>query len=216
MKKCRNCNREIGSDDAKFCPFCGSKLSPPERFCTECGCEIDYSYKYCRRCGNKIGSDDEQSIAFGTGSYDSSLQNEIKNTTITETPISSYIQYDNSSTKKASYTNPHKNESTAGFSYKITVNYRLGKGNTVFSQSMGTLTFTQNEVSFVGSIGSGNNHSYPLSNIAGTEFKVVRLGLSPNPGYVVKLKNGEEKVYIYSPFIKGQLVQADQAIKNLL
>jgi len=92
----------------------------------------------------------------------------------------------------------------------------LGKGNTVFSQSMGTLTFTQNEVSFAGGIGSGNNHSYPLSNIAGTEFKVVRLGLSPNPGYVIKLKNGEEKVYIYSPFIKGQLMQADQAIKNLL
>ena len=192
MKICRNCNREIPFDDAKFCPECGSKLPPPERFCTECGCEIDYSYKFCLNCGKKIGAvNDEQ-------------------------PIPLKIQDNGNATNKISDTDTRKHGSDAGFTYSVTVNYRLGGGNTVFSQSMGTLTFTQNEISFAGTLGSGNNHSYPISNIASTEFKVVRLGLSPNPGYVVRLKNGEEKIYIYSPFIKGQLVQADQAVKNLL
>lgn len=51
--KCSKCNAEI-SDNAKFCPICGSKVEQESK-CPNCGAIVSNDAKFCTKCGAKIG-----------------------------------------------------------------------------------------------------------------------------------------------------------------
>lgn len=56
---CRNCGKELVSEDAKFCPFCGCEnpLAPEERrvICSNCGYVLTATDAvFCPKCGSKV------------------------------------------------------------------------------------------------------------------------------------------------------------------
>ncbi|MBR1688553.1 MAG: zinc ribbon domain-containing protein [Prevotella sp.] len=52
--KCLNCNAEI-SDNAKFCPECGSKVERVSH-CSQCGTELASGAKFCPECGTPVNA----------------------------------------------------------------------------------------------------------------------------------------------------------------
>ena len=52
--KCLNCNAEI-SDNAKFCPECGSKIERVSH-CIQCGTELTVGAKFCPECGTPVNA----------------------------------------------------------------------------------------------------------------------------------------------------------------
>ena len=51
--KCTNCGASL-SDNAKFCPECGTKVVRAV-FCAECGTKLEAGAKFCPECGTKVG-----------------------------------------------------------------------------------------------------------------------------------------------------------------
>lgn len=56
---CKKCNKSV-ADDAKYCPYCGTKLVadpppvPQRRNCWQCGKDNDMDAVYCSDCGEKL------------------------------------------------------------------------------------------------------------------------------------------------------------------
>ena len=216
---CRHCNREI-PDNAVFCPYCGQPVTPPEVFCTGCGEKLKEGFMFCPICGTPVKG------ARPTPRPD-------PNSGHTPNQNQSYTPNQNqdySGNRNQEYTPPRNDDTKQGTSSQnsgantygawdtktVTVNYRTGKGNTAFSQSAGSLTVSRDKVSFSSMMGSKHNHSYPISDIVSTVFAMTRLGLAPEPGYTVTLRDGRTFTYIYSPFIKGKLREADSMIQSLI
>ncbi len=53
MAYCRNCGKNINSDD-KFCIYCGQKNMAGDRYCPHCGGETAPDNRFCSKCGEKI------------------------------------------------------------------------------------------------------------------------------------------------------------------
>lgn len=57
MVACTNCGKMI-KEDAKFCNFCGSKITPMDTaVCANCGNPITLNANFCHYCGEKIRKD---------------------------------------------------------------------------------------------------------------------------------------------------------------
>lgn len=99
----------------------------------------------------------------------------------------------------------------------VLVNLMTGSGMTVFSStSAGTLEAGPDAVSYEAKlIGVQRySHSYLYSEIAHTEMKMTHLGLMPQAGYIVTLKDGKKYTYIYSPIFRNKILALDEAIKS--
>lgn len=59
---CTNCQTQL-TDDAKFCPECGTQVIAPEdkpqpRFCLHCGVRLTENAKFCLACGSRVTADE--------------------------------------------------------------------------------------------------------------------------------------------------------------
>ena len=204
MKKCTNCQNDVPKNYV-FCPHCGQKFPPPERYCTHCGQKMEPGHVFCFDCGARFGSDREQprpTSAQNPPQYEQ--PNEQPNEQAYEHEFEP--RYASAQNEQPQYEQPQQYQQGNGtFEHKITVNYRLGGGNTAFSSKSGSLEVSSTEVRFTSWMGSNHNHSYALRDIQSTQFKMVRLGIVPQAGYIVTLKNGVEHCYYYSPLLKSKL-----------
>ncbi|MDT7542455.1 MAG: hypothetical protein QOE33_2359 [Acidobacteriota bacterium] len=51
---CASCGAQVGK--AKFCPECGTPVSPVRPTCYSCGHEPEAATKFCPECGSKMTS----------------------------------------------------------------------------------------------------------------------------------------------------------------
>lgn len=99
----------------------------------------------------------------------------------------------------------------------VLVNLMTGSGWTAFSaMSMGNLTAGPDGVSYQAkAIGVQRySHSYNYSDISNTEIKMTHLGVMPQAGYCVTLKDGTKHTYVYSVLLKDKIRSLDTLIRS--
>ena len=78
----------------------------------------------------------------------------------------------------------------------------------------GIITVSAAGVAYRNAIGPrANNHSYSFDQIADTSFSLTHVGLNPQAGYNVLLKDGTKYIYTYSPIQKNKMNTIDAAIR---
>lgn len=174
------------------CSTCNREIPDHAKFCSYCGAKTERKL-FCPSCGTGNPPQAAFCIQCGTGLAAGAAQEPPVRREAKPSPPSPGITPDS-----------------------VTVYYKTNK-SAFGTTTVGKLSISPSGVSFAVSFSLSTkslNHSYSFSDIRATEFKMTRMGLQPQLGYNVTLKDGTVHEYAYDIIRKSALQRIDEVIRS--